>query len=128
MAVAGRPNGGAPEEGDNVEEQNYGVLEEDGLEDQLDHHTIPHLSAVVAAIENEDVDALRRALGKLCCFRLFLVLSRPFQRLRLSVSLFYDLSSAALVPFVLRVVALGEFLSSGGRKNRLGYCSFNEFL
>ncbi|KAI4371321.1 hypothetical protein MLD38_019569 [Melastoma candidum] len=65
MAVAGRPNGGAPEEGDNVEEQNYGVLEEDGLEDQLDHHTIPHLSAVVAAIENEDVDALRRALDDL---------------------------------------------------------------
>ncbi|KAI4310434.1 hypothetical protein MLD38_035413 [Melastoma candidum] len=54
-------NGGAPEEGDNVEGQKYRFLEVGGLEDQLDYH----LSTFVAAIENQDVDALRNALDGL---------------------------------------------------------------
>ncbi|KAI4310428.1 hypothetical protein MLD38_035408 [Melastoma candidum] len=62
MAVAGRPNGGALEEGDNVEGQKYRFLEEGGLEDQLDYHASRHLSTFVAA-KNQDVDALRNALG-----------------------------------------------------------------
>ncbi|KAI4310429.1 hypothetical protein MLD38_035409 [Melastoma candidum] len=65
MAVAGRPNGGAPEEGDNVEGQKYRFLEEGGLEDQLDYRASPHLSTFVAAIYNQDVDALRNALDGL---------------------------------------------------------------
>lgn len=66
MAV---PRNGIMEEDDNEDEN--GLFEEDGVNDDLEADTPPHLRELAAAAQLGDVEALRVALGLLIHFILF---------------------------------------------------------
>ncbi|KAI4378710.1 hypothetical protein MLD38_016150 [Melastoma candidum] len=65
MAIIRRANNVVGGERRNEGDQNYSVLEEDGLDYQLQYDDPPHFLAVMAAIEREDTEGLSRALDVL---------------------------------------------------------------